>query len=66
MNQNGPQKRTNGFEALDMRSTRQAAETPETRKLFIKVEKLKVPVSAEAKISGSCGSGSTTTLLSRL
>jgi hypothetical protein len=30
-------KETNGFEALDIRSTRQAAETPETRKLFIKV-----------------------------
>jgi hypothetical protein len=32
-------RETNSFEALDIRSTRQAAETPETRKLFIKVEK---------------------------
>jgi hypothetical protein len=38
MNQNGPQRRTNGFEALVIRSTGQAA-SPQARQLFIKVEK---------------------------
>jgi hypothetical protein len=41
-------RETNGFEALDIRSTGHPA-SPETRKLFIKVEKTEVPVSAELK-----------------